>query len=112
MSSQAVPPRVVKTKHALLNQPGSTEPALRQAVLTRAEQLAERAPSPEPIPAELTAYLDQVVVDAERTTDSQIQGLKDNGYSEDQIFELTLCAALGAGLARLSRGLAALEGAE
>ena len=61
---------------------------------------------------ELTAYLDQVVFHAERTTEADVEQLKDRGYSEDQIFELTLCAALGSGLARLNRGLAALHGEE
>jgi len=113
MTSEALyPPRVVKTIQALLNRPGASPPALRQAALARAEQLAERAPAVEAIPAELTTYLDQVVFHAERTTDADVQQLKDKGYSEDQIFELTLCAALGAGLARLNRGLAALQGEE
>jgi alkylhydroperoxidase family enzyme len=111
-SEELYPPRVVKTMQALLTRPASTPSSLRQAVLARAAKLAEKAPSPEAVPADLTAYLDQVVVDAERTTDADVQGLKDHGYSEDQIFELTLCAAFGAGLARLERGLQALEGRE
>jgi alkylhydroperoxidase family enzyme len=104
------PAKVVKTIQALLKRPASSPPALRQAVLARAEQLAEHAPAVEAIPAELTTYLDQVVFHAERTTEADVQQLKDKGYSEDQILELTLCAALGAGLARLNRGLAALQG--
>lgn len=106
------PPNVVKAMQALLTRPASSPPALRQAVLARATQLAEHAISPETVPEDLTPYLDQVVFHAERTTDADVQELKDRGYSEDQLFELTLCAALGAGLARLNRGLAALQGAE
>jgi hypothetical protein len=106
------PPKVRKTLQALLTRPASSLPSLRQAALARAQQLAERAPSPEAVPGELTAYLDQVVCHAERTTDGDVERLKERGYSEDQIFELTLCAALGAGLARLNRGLSALRGGE
>ena len=35
--------------------------------------------------------------------------LKSAGYSEDEVFELTLCAALGAALGRYERGVAALD---
>jgi alkylhydroperoxidase/carboxymuconolactone decarboxylase family protein YurZ len=42
-------------------------------------------------------------------TDEDIAGLHQAGYSEDEIFEITLSAALGAGLARLERGFAALK---
>ena len=111
-SEDLYPPNVAKAMRALLTSPGSSPPALRQAVLARATQLAEHAPSPETVPEDLTPYLDQVVFHAERTTDSDVQQLKERGYSEDQIFELTLCAALGAGLARLNRGLGALQGAD
>src|SRR5262249_30982202 len=104
------PPKVVQTIQALRTRPASSPPTLRQAVLAHATQLAERAPATEALPEALTPYLDQVVVDAPRTTEAQVQQLRDAGYSEDQIFELTLCAALGAGLARLNRGLVALQG--
>src|SRR5262249_36807169 len=109
-NEELYPPKVVQTVQALLTRPASTPPSLRQAALARATQIAERAPAPAAIPDDLAPYLDQVVSDANRTTEDQVQQLKDAGYSEDQIFELTLCAALGAGLARLNRGLAALQG--
>ena len=112
VSEDLYPPKVVKTVQALLTRPAFSPPPLRQAVLARATKLAERVPSSETVPEDLAPYLDQVVFHAERTTDADVQQLKDKGYSEDQIFELTLCAALGAGLARLNRGLAALQGAE
>jgi len=42
-------------------------------------------------------------------TDADIEGLLRAGFSEDEIFEVTASAALGAALARLERGLAVLE---
>jgi hypothetical protein len=111
-SEERYPPKVVKTMQALLTRPAFSPPSLRQTVLTRATKLAEHVHSTEALPGDLTPYLDQVVFHADRTTVADVQRLKDSGYSEDQIFELTLCAALGAGLARLNRGLAALKGTE
>ena len=45
---------------------------------------------------------------AYRVTDADIQSLKDAGYSEDEIFEHTVSAAVAAGFTRLEAGLAAL----
>jgi alkylhydroperoxidase family enzyme len=61
-----------------------------------------------PAPPEFDAYLDKVRNAAYRVTDADVQALKDAGYSEDEIFEQTVAAAVGAGLHRLERGLACL----
>ena len=43
-------------------------------------------------------------------TDADMDALRKAGYSEDAIFDITASAAVGAGLGRLERGLAALKG--
>jgi hypothetical protein len=43
-------------------------------------------------------------------TDKDVTALREAGYSDDQIFEATVSAALGAGLVRLEWGLSALRG--
>jgi alkylhydroperoxidase family enzyme len=62
------------------------------------------------LPQALRTYVDRVARYAYRITDAEIEALKRAGYSEDAIFEVTVAAALGAGLHRLQRGLAALKG--
>jgi len=62
------------------------------------------------IPTDLADSLNKMALHAYKTTDEDIQALRQAGYSEDAIFEITLSTALGAGLARLERGLAALKG--
>ena len=47
---------------------------------------------------------------AYKVTDADIDALRDR-YSEDQLFELIVAAALGAAEYRLHRALAALDGA-
>ena len=44
-----------------------------------------------------------------RCTDEDVAALKTAGYSEDQILEATLAAALGASLARFELGLSLLK---
>ena len=79
---------------------------------TRYDQLIEelrKSSHPErPAPADFATYLDKVRTQAYRVTDADVQALKDAGYSEDQIFEHTVSAAVAAGLARLEAGLASL----
>ncbi len=97
---------------AILTTQGDTDTALRQAVEARAAALGGR-PGQEnagELPANITTYVDKVALHAYKTTDADIENLLQAGYSEDAIFEITLSAALGAGLARLERGLAALKG--
>ena len=59
-------------------------------------------------PPELTPYVENVRLRAYEITDAEVQALKDAGFTEDQIFEHTVSAAVAAGLARLEAGLAAL----
>ena len=90
---------------------GDSDPELRRAVEQRAAIHAGRLPEGGPrLPQELGSYIDKVALHAFKVTDSDIEALRDTGYSEDAIFELTLSAALGAGIARLDRAMAAMKG--
>lgn len=90
---------------------GDSDPELRRAVEHRTATHAGRSPEDGPrLPQELGSYVDKVARHAFKVTDADIEALRNIGYSEDAIFELTLCAALGAGIARLDRALAAMEG--
>lgn len=62
-----------------------------------------------PAPPELAAYLEKVRLHAYKVTDADVQALKDAGFSDDEIFEHTVSAAVGAGLARLEAGLSSLK---
>jgi alkylhydroperoxidase family enzyme len=106
-------PLVADLKESILTAPGDTDPALRQAIEARsAEQGGRPAPATGEIPEALRAYVDKVARHAYKVTERDIEELKRAGYSEDAIFEITLSAALGAGMSRLERGLAALRGEE
>ncbi len=96
---------------AVLTSPGETSSALRHASEAYAAQLSGRASSQtEQLPQELERYLSKVALHAYKVTDEDIEALRIAGYDEDAIFELTLSAALGAGMVRLEQGMAALKG--
>jgi alkylhydroperoxidase family enzyme len=94
-----------------LNGPGHSSSELRNAVADYARAVSlEEAGDRSKISPELFPYLDKVSLYAYKVLDREVDALKARDFSEDEIFELTVSAALGAGLARLERGLALLDG--
>jgi alkylhydroperoxidase family enzyme len=87
-----------KLRYAVLDAPATADAALRRAAYS-AEGLAEP----------LSGYVEMLRRHAYRVQDHDIERVLDAGYSEDQIFEVTVAAALGAGDARLRAGLSALN---
>ena len=97
----------------VLNGPGQSDAQLRQAVAQRVAAQAGSLPEDAvDLPPEISNYVDKIARHAYRVTDADIETLRAAGYSEDVIFELTVSAALGAGIARLNSGMAALTGGQ
>ena len=59
-------------------------------------------------PAAARVYLETVRLHAYRVTDDDVARLREAGLSEDEIFEATVAAAVGAGLERFAAGVGAL----
>lgn len=96
---------------AIQSSPGETDPALRKAVKESSSLLSSHASMPvDPMPAALNTYVKKVALHAYKVTEEDVERLRTAGYNEDAIFEITLSAALGAGMTRLESGLAALKG--
>jgi hypothetical protein len=97
-----------RVAEAVLQTPGDANLELRSAVEAYAASLGGRQePVPE-LPDDLRPYVEKVARHAYKVVDTDIDRLRDAGWSEDAIFELTLAAALGAAQARLEAGLAAM----
>lgn len=104
---------VARVREAVLVGPGVTQPALRQRVEERAAGMSGRIQGSgevAPLPADLSEFVDRVAVDAWRVTSEEVATLLEAGYTEDEVFEVTVSAAMGAACGRLERGLAALRG--
>ena len=69
---------------------------------------AAARPDREP-PAAMRPYLEKVRRHAYEVTDGDVEELKRAGFSDDDIFEHTVSAAVRAGLERLDAGLRALR---
>ena len=85
---------------------GTLDPAIRTAALDGATLVAG-AP---PLPANLRGFVDKVRTAAWTVGEKDIDALRDRDLSEDQIFELTIASAVGAGFERLEAAIGALRG--
>jgi alkylhydroperoxidase family enzyme len=100
-----------KLHDAILCTPGATTSDLRQQVALQSVELSGcPVDGSYQVPCELVSYTTKVACHAYKVTDKDIELLKEAGYSDEAIFEITLSAAFGAGMARLDCGLMALKG--
>lgn len=97
-----LPSKLQAAVDALLTQPGATRTELRRAVLEYTRSSA--APAPEA----LREFVDKIAERPWTVSDEDFARLRAAGYSEDELYEVTLAAAIGAGLQRFDAGLRAL----
>ena len=102
--------KVKKLLEVFTTGPAETSEEMRRKVVDRAAKPGGADCAAEGIPGEVKNYIDKVALHAYKVTDEDFLALKRSGYSEDQIFEITLGAALGAGLVRLECGMTVLKG--
>ncbi len=107
--TQLLPPEVIHLRDAVIRGPAETPTRLRTAVEAFVACLCGGRRSNSPVPDELQPYLDKLARYAYKITDEDVARLQAAGFSEGAIFELSVAGALGAGLARLERGLALLQ---
>jgi alkylhydroperoxidase family enzyme len=67
------------------------------------DELRAIAASTAPAPDGMTDYLRKVHERAYSVTDAEVDALKAAGFTEDEIFEQTVAAAIAEGLRRLDR---------
>jgi alkylhydroperoxidase family enzyme len=85
-------------RRSVLSESGALDSSVRRAICDGLE-----------VPEPLGSYVRKVVEHAHTVGDEDIARLHRAGYTDDQIFEATVSAALGAGLHRLGRILLALR---
>jgi len=92
---------VAALRRAVFSSPGSTDAGLRRA-----------AAGGDLLPEPWAPYAGKVRERSYRVTDDDVASLRAAGRSEEEIFEITVAAALGAALHRLDAGLRAVRGGE
>lgn len=82
----------------VLQGPGHVAPAVRQAAAANVD-----------VPLAFASYVDTIHKKPAAVTDDDVEALKASGFTEYEIFEVTVAAATGAGFRRLDAVLALLE---
>jgi AhpD family alkylhydroperoxidase len=85
---------VTNLRHAVFSSPAKTDTATRAATVAGGS-----------IPEPMWSYTAKVRDHADRLTDTDIEGLKVAGHNEDEIYEITVSATVGAALGSLDAGL-------
>lgn len=96
-TANAYADKLKRLEETVLFGPGDLDPLVRKVASVAGELRGVVGP-----------YVMKVWERAHEITSEDIAALRHIGYSEDQIFELTISAALGAGLVRLESALSAL----
>lgn len=107
------PTEVEWGRRTMLTQPAASDPALRRTVEARAARWfgGERhVEGIDELPEPLAAHVDKVARWAYKVIDEDMDALRQAGFDDPRIFELTMAAALGASLPALERLFALLEG--
>jgi len=92
---------------------GGDQPALRRAAAARAATIGGGTlAAKETLPEGLAAWVDKVARNAWKITDEDVAALRAAGFDEDTIFEVTIAAAAGAGVARYQVATRAFEAAK
>jgi alkylhydroperoxidase family enzyme len=94
-------------RDTVMSSPGDLAPAVRQQIATLAAH--PDTTGDDELPQLLAAFVQKVARRSYTVTDADIAALRAAGYSEDAIFEAIVSAAVGAGIERLTAGLAALD---
>ncbi|HET9283157.1 MAG TPA: hypothetical protein VFR24_14450 [Candidatus Angelobacter sp.] len=92
-----------KTIAALLGEPGHTAQSLRQSVFDRVRLGTGQ------VPEAWVALVEKIAEWPWSVNDEDFTQLFAAGFSEDQVYELLLAAATGAGMRRVDAGLRAME---
>jgi hypothetical protein len=99
-AAMSIPSRVRTVCGRLLGPAGVLPVALRRLLLERAAEKTAQPGDPT-----LTRYGDKVATDAAAIGEADLEELRRAGYSDEEIYDATVCAAVGASLLRFERGL-------
>jgi alkylhydroperoxidase family enzyme len=82
---------------------------VRRTVYDYVAALTRHEPATGAVPPAAEPYLRKVALNAYKVLDREVDAMRTAGSTTDDIFEMTVAAALSAGVTRMEIALAALE---
>ncbi|OJJ15845.1 hypothetical protein BKI52_36615 [marine bacterium AO1-C] len=80
---------------------GKSKSDLRKQTLEKVRSIVKKDTSEDLEPASLNTYVEKVARNAYKVLDRDLEAMKTDGFSEDEIYELSIVAAFAAGEARV-----------
>jgi alkylhydroperoxidase family enzyme len=108
----AIPAQVEAMVESVTQGPGDADVALRAAVFRRGMAQLGFPETETDVPASLAYYVDTVARHAAEITDQDVQDLLAAGWSEPEVFEVSVAASTAAAYGRLKIAWAALAQAQ
>ena len=104
-----LPSAIQAVLRSVLGPRGESDIHQRQAVHDFARHACGTETAPSAVPTTLAPFIEKLTHSPYKIVERDLDELRQAGYSEDQIFELTLAGALGAAAGRYQRTLELLE---
>lgn len=102
----SLPPSVQRVINKVLGRDGHLDQRQRLGAFRYSESCADLGTGEDEPPLEidpqLEVFIEKITTYPYKVVDRDIEHIKSLGFSEDQIFEMTVAVALGAGSGRLS----------
>jgi alkylhydroperoxidase family enzyme len=110
MPERASLPDTVETlvERVLTSASASSSTDLRRAVFEHVASLTRQGTDVS-IPADVQTYIRKVALNAYKVLDREVDAMRAAGYSVDEVFEMTVAAAVSAGVTRMDIALTALQ---
>lgn len=104
-----LPANIQRVLDSVFGAGAQTDPGLLIAASNRAAVAGGGERDDTHVPAAIQPYVDKVSLTPYTVVDGDIDALRKQGLSEDEIFELTVATALGAASGRFEKTLALLD---
>ena len=98
------PPEVELGRERILTKEGATSLSLRRSVeaFVLAQWGVERS-NAEPVPNELETYLKKLSLHAYKVTDAYFEAMREQGFTDEELYEITIVGSIGAALVGLEK---------
>lgn len=96
-------------QRVLTSRAARSSPEVRRGVYDYVAALTRNEPPAAAVPPVAEPYLRKVALNAYKVLDREVEAIRAAGSTTDEIFEMTVAAAVSAGITRMEIALAALE---
>ena len=100
-----LPNSITAVLRSILGDAGHSDQSLRQTAADYAAAAGGANRQPDELPDAVKSFIEKVTHHPYKVVDRDIETLKSAGFTEDEIFEITVAVAVGSGVGRIEKTL-------